>query len=137
MTRKLKRVSGYNPRFIVWWLKGVHTPTPVTFPTRRIATRIRQDMYGLRKAMVLENHYAAPLADKAEIIQRPVSNAHTGPDDPHDLIVRPAGFDVNAVLDDANIHEPEEGEDLTAGIRATDPSTALDYANLMRPTDET
>ncbi len=111
MTSKYSRVSGFNPRFIVWWIKGCRTPTTVTFPTRRLATRTRQNLYALRGAMHKEDHHAAHMADKAEIIRRPVDPEFTDIHDPHTLTICPANFDMNDILDAAGIDEPSlEGE---------------------------
>lgn len=142
MTRKPLRVSSFNPRLIVWWTQGSQAPTTVLFPTRRIATRIRQDLYSLRTAMRAESHYATPLADRAEVVRRPVDSLATAIDDPHTLIVRPAGFDINTALDNADIRAPDLDEDLAApaGPNAgttTHPRPSIDYEGLMKPVPAT
>lgn len=141
MARRTKQVSGYNPRFVVWWMQGIKAPTTVTFPTRRIATRIRQDLYNLRKAMHLEGHYAATLTDRGEIILRPLDPYCTDIEDPHTLTIQPVNFDINQSLDEANIHAPEVGEDIHTEHEPeseSKPETQehINYANLMRPDDE-
>ncbi len=139
MTSKYSRVSGFNPRFIVWWIKGCRTPTTVTFPTRRLATRTRQNLYALRGAMHKEDHHAAHIADKAEIIRRPVDPEFTDIHDPHTLTICPANFDMNDILDAAGIDEPplDEGNDGKPFGGAT-PTTIpkaprpFDYAHVMK-----
>lgn len=140
MTIKQHRVSGFNPRFVVWWLNGIRAPTTVEFPTRRDATRTRRDLYSLRKAMHVEDHYAASLVDKGEIIRRPVDPLHTEVDDPHTLTIRPVNFDVNVVLDAAGIKAPDLDEDITRAPKdaatPAPPPPPLDYANLMEDLTE-
>ncbi len=146
MTSKYSRVSGFNPRLVMWWIKGCRTPTSVTFPTRRFATRTRQNLYALRNAMIAESHHAATLVERGERIHRPVTPNATGIDDPHILIIRPANFDMNDLLDEAGINLPELDEpDLTDNEPADDGPTVLhsrlttfdscprpfDYANAM------
>jgi len=133
-----KPVAGYNPRFVTWWIEGARTPTTVEFPTRRIATRFRQDLYELRFAMRNESHYATTFANKAEIIRRPVNPLHAGPDDPHTLTIRPANFDANQYLDVAGLAEPVAPSDTTTLLTQredtdTEDSSPLNYGDLMRP----
>ncbi len=136
MTSKYSRVSGFNPRLIVWWIKGCRTPTTVTFPTRRSATRARQSLYALRSAMHNENHHAASIIDRGEIIRRPVDPLATTVEDPHTLTIRPANFDMNDTLDAAGIGEP--GDDEVEG-KGKLPDKAIpeaprpfDYASTMK-----
>lgn len=146
MTPKFSRVSGFNPRLVVWWLAGVKAPTSVTFPTRREATRTRQLLYSLRRAMHLEDHYAATLVDRGEIIRHALHPDHNLIDDPHILTIRPVNFHLNTVLDDAGIHPPELPETPTTKAQPTPPplpptTEPLDYKDLMggldRELDET
>ena len=134
MSTKYNRVSGFNPRFIVWWLNGIRTPTTVEFPTRRLATSTRQALYALRTAMHTESHYAASLVDKGEIIRRPVDPLHANIDDPHTLTIRPVNYDMNTLLDAANIKAPELDEDITDNPwpSETPPLQQTDYQDLMR-----
>ena len=132
MTSKFSRVSGYNPRFITWWIKGCRTPTPVTFPTRRLATSTRQNLYALRTAMLKEGHHAALMIERGEIIQRPVDPDKTGIEDPHTLTIRPVNFDMNDLLDAAGINLPES--EPTGDIPTAPPPSPrpFDYAVVMK-----
>ena len=139
LTARLTRVSNFNPRYVVWWLEGIRAPTTVRFPTRRLATKIRQSLYALRKAMQLENHYAASIVSKGEIIRRPVDPRATSINDPHTLTIRPVDFDMNTLLDEAGIKAPDLDEDITTPASAPQPElqqpstgATIDYADLLR-----
>ncbi len=139
MTNKFSRVSGFNPRFIVWWVEGCRSPRTVTFPTRRLATRMRQSLYALRNAMRREEHHAVLLIERGEIIHRPVKASATGIDDPHTLTIRPANFDLNDILDDAGIGQPgtpSEGDAIVPTTTARSAPTPFDYANTMKGDDD-
>ena len=138
MSTKYNRVSGFNPRFIVWWLNGIRTPTTVEFPTRRLATSTRQALYALRTAMHKENHYAASIVNKGEIIRRPVNPHATTWEDPHTLTIRPVDFDMNTLLDEAGIKEPDLDEDITTAPPKPEQLSTIHYADLLRqsPPDE-
>ncbi len=138
MTSKYSRVSGYNPRFIVWWVEGCRTPKTVTFPTRRLATRVRQNLYALRVALRREEHHAIFLIERGEIIHRPVNPDHTGIDDPHTLTIRPANFDLNDILDEAGIGQPGTDAAGNSEIPITFPKAPhpFDYANTMKGVDD-
>ena len=140
MGKKFNTVSGFNPRLIMWWIEGVQKPKSVIFPTRKLATRTRQSLYALRNAMKRENHYAAPLSERGEIVLRPIDVDLTGPDDPHSLIIRPANFDMNTLLDQAGIKEPQLGEMVipTDTLEPTDPTDpTVDYEALMKGKPDT
>ncbi len=132
MTNKFSRVSGFNPRFIVWWVEGCRSPKTVTFPTRRLATRMRQSLYALRNAMRREEHHAILLIERGEIIHRPVKANATGIDDPHTLTIRPVNFDLNDILDDAGIGQPGTDALVNSPVDPTPQApTPFDYANAM------
>lgn len=135
MTSKFSRVSGFNPRFIVWWIKGCRSPVPATFPTRRLATATRQNLYALRTAMHLEGHHAASMIDRGEIIRRPVQAHATSIDDPHILIIRPVNFDMNDILDAAGIEAPALTDDepiLEEPMTFDACPRPFDYASIMK-----
>ncbi len=144
MPRTPPRVSSFNRRYIVWWLAGAQKPTSVEFPTRRLATSVRHDLYSLRKALRVESHYAAALADKAQVIHHPVNPEFNGLDDPYILTIRPAGANIDLILDAAGIEdpslEPEPHQDLQGQLRQLSgpppaASTSLDYSKLMQPSN--
>lgn len=138
MSKRQTKVAGYNPRFVTWWINGSRDPVTVEFPSRRVATRTRQDLYALRNAMRREQHYATTFANKAEIIRRPVDPLHTDIDDPHSLTIRPANFDANPFLDKAGIAEPVAPSDSVPELPTGEdlPALPFDYESLMKPRRE-
>ncbi len=135
MTNKFSRVSGFNPRFIVWWVEGCRIPKTVTFPTRRLATRMRQNLYALRTAMRREGHHETILIERGEIIHRPLDPNHTGIDDPHTLTIRPTNSDLDDILDKAGIGQPGADTGLTPVDPTPQAPIPFDYANTMKGDD--
>ena len=92
-----------------------------------------------------ENHYAALIIDRGEIITRPVNPDATEIEDPYTLTIRPVNFNMNDLLDEAGIEMPlledTEGKgDLQALSSplhpSLKPSHPFDYANVMKEDTE-
>ena len=87
--------------------------------------------------MQAENHFAASIVSKGEIIRRPVDPQATNINDPHTLTIRPVNFDMNTLLDEAGIKAPDLDEDITTPPSEPQQPSTIDYADLLRePTSE-
>ncbi len=85
--QRTMRVASFAPELIELFRRAAREKITITLPTPEAATRCRQRMYDLRKALRAEQHDLANLAERAQVRL-----------DGSVLIVEPRDHDIAATL---------------------------------------